>query len=1003
MIVKAKNLKKFYGKKNPFPALKGISLEIEEGEILAILGPSGCGKTTLLNCLSGLDTPTEGEVLVLGKDITKMKEEEKTKFRAQNMGFIFQFFNLIPVLTAVENVEIPLLVSKTYPVGEVRKKANEWLERLHIEHRAKAYPNEMSGGEQQRVAIARALINNPKIVWADEPTGALDTKNSEEIMNIILEMNKEFGTTFVIVTHDPNVAEKAHRIIRMDSGKIVEEKVLRWDMYIPLLIEDFFDEIPRYLDNPNALIEYVEDNYERIDDPLLNDPEVKAKLQDFYNYIVEMRKISEERITKRMKYIPGMIKRFKRMHLVYTVEKKEGLKPLDTPVKYIKGVGPKRSQKLGKLGISTLEDLLEFFPRDYEDRRKLIPISLLKEGEKVVTKGVITNIEKTKRGNLTIISAVLSDGIYQLLLKWFNQDYMENILKTFLRKEVYVYGTVKKGFYGALEVQNPEIEILKDNAREIFPIYPLTEGLNQNVIRNLLKENLYEIYNYSENLPDDLRDKRDLLDIYESYTGMHFPKSMYHQRKSRFRLAYEEILYLQLAFLYSRKNTEKIGGIPKEFTGKYSKKLIGELPFELTNAQKRVYEEIKNDLQSEKPMNRLLQGDVGSGKTIVAELAILDNYEAGFQSAVMAPTSILAIQHFKKMYNDLVKFGIKVALLIGATSNSEKVRIKNALKDGDIDVVIGTHALIQEDVKFKNLGFVIIDEQHRFGVEQRKELISKGKVVDTLVMTATPIPRTLSLAVYGDLDVSIIDEMPKGRKPVKTFLVHQSKIEEVYKFVRSEIEEGGQAYIVYPLIDDSDKLAVKAATTMYESLTKNYFPEIPMGLIHGKMSDSEKDEVMYKFSKGEIKILVSTTVIEVGIDVPNATVMVIENAERFGLAQLHQLRGRVGRSSRQSYCYLTVGDVSRETWERLQFFASTNDGFKISEFDLKLRGPGEFLGVRQHGLPEFKVADIVNDVEIMAVAREDAEYIIKNAEQYEFLLNKVKEIYRERLKLLEIG
>ena len=355
------------------------------------------------------------------------------------------------------------------------------------------------------------------------------------------------------------------------------------------------------------------------------------------------------------------------------------------------------------------------------------------------------------------------------------------------------------------------------------------------------------------------------------------------------------------------------------------------------------------------------------------------------------------------MYNDLVKFGIKVALLIGATSNSEKARIKNALKDGDIDVVIGTHALIQEDVKFKNLGFVIIDEQHRFGVEQRKELISKGKVVDTLVMTATPIPRTLSLAVYGDLDVSIIDEMPKGRKPVKTFLVHQSKIEEVYKFVRSEIEEGGQAYIVYPLIDDSDKLAVKAATTMYESLTKNYFPEIPMGLIHGKMSDSEKDEVMYKFSKGEIKILVSTTVIEVGIDVPNATVMVIENAERFGLAQLHQLRGRVGRSSRQSYCYLTVGDVSRETWERLQFFASTNDGFKISEFDLKLRGPGEFLGVRQHGLPEFKVADIVNDVEIMAVAREDAEYIIKNAEQYEFLLNKVKEIYRERLKLLEIG
>ncbi|MBO8160802.1 MAG: ATP-dependent DNA helicase RecG [Thermosipho sp. (in: Bacteria)] len=774
-------------------------------------------------------------------------------------------------------------------------------------------------------------------------------------------------------------------------------------MYIPLLIEDFFEEVQNHLNDANSLIEYVEDNFKRLDDPLLNDPEVRNKLQDFYNYIIEMKNISEERINKRLKHIPGMIKRFRLKHLIYKVKRKDELKPLDTPVKYIKGVGPKRSQKLKKLGIETLENLLNYFPRDYEDRRKLIPISLLKEDDKVVTKGVISSIEKVKRGGLTIVSAVLSDGIYQLLLKWFNQDYMENILKNFLRKEVYVFGTVKRGFYGVLEIQNPEIEISKDNAREIFPVYSLTEGLNQNILRNLLKENLFEVYNYEDILPQDIKSKRELIDLYEAYTGMHFPKSVFHQKKARFRLAYEEILYLQLAFLYSRKNTEKIGGFPKKFSGKYSSQLISELPFELTDAQKRVYEEIKNDLKSEKPMNRLLQGDVGSGKTIVSELAILDNYEAGYQAAIMAPTSILAIQHYKKMYNDLVKFGMRVALLIGATSNSEKIRIKNGLKNGDIDVVIGTHALIQEDVHFKNLGLAIIDEQHRFGVEQRKELISKGKIVDTLVMTATPIPRTLSLAIYGDLDVSVIDEMPKGRKKVKTFLVHQSKIEEVYRFVRSEIEEGGQAYIVYPLIDESDKLAVKAATTMYESLSKNYFPGVKMGLIHGKMSDNEKDDVMYKFSKGEIKILVSTTVIEVGIDVPNATVIVIENAERFGLAQLHQLRGRVGRSNKQSYCYLTVGNVSRETWERLEFFASTNDGFKISEYDLRLRGPGEFLGVKQHGLPDFKVADIVNDVKIMVLAREDAEEVIKTPEKYSRLLERVKEIYKERLKLLEVG
>ncbi|WP_049750519.1 ATP-dependent DNA helicase RecG [Thermosipho africanus] len=773
-------------------------------------------------------------------------------------------------------------------------------------------------------------------------------------------------------------------------------------MYIPLLIEDFLDEILNIKDH-KALIEYVEDNFEKIDDPLKEDPEVFKRLQEFYTYIVEMKNLPERRIQKRLSYIPGMVKRFKLMHLVYKVEKSSDLKPLDTPIKYVKGIGPKRAQKFLKLNVNNVEQLLNFFPRDYEDRRRIIPIPLLREDDKVVTTGKLTGVEKVKKGNLTIVSAVLSDGMYQILLKWFNQDFMEGILKGLLRKKLYVFGTVKKGFYGSLEIHNPEIELFNENKREIFPIYPLTEGLNQNTVRRIISENIYNIYNFKEHLPDDLISKRDLLDVYQAYTGMHFPRSNFHKKAARYRLAYEEILYLQVAFLLSKKENEKIGGISKKFNGKYSTELINSLSFELTNAQKKAYEEIKNDLKSDKPMNRLLQGDVGSGKTIVSELAMLDNYEAGFQSAVMVPTSILAIQNFKKIYDHFSRFGIKVALLIGATSNSEKERIKQRLKDGDIDVVVGTHALIQEDVHFKNLGLVVIDEQHRFGVEQRKELISKGKLVDTLVMTATPIPRTLSLSLYGDLDVSIIDEMPKGRKPIKTFVVHQSKIEEVYKFVISEVENGGQAYIVYPLIDESEKLAVKSATSMYEVLTKEYFPDIPVGLIHGKMSDSEKDDIMYKFASGEIKILVSTSVIEVGIDVPQATVIVIENAERFGLAQLHQLRGRVGRGNKQSYCYLTVGNVSREAFERLNFFASTNDGFKISEFDLKLRGPGEFLGVRQHGLPEFKVADIINDIDIIMVAREDAKYIIENEEKYRDLISYVKDLYKERLKLLDVG
>ncbi|MGB9614173.1 MAG: ATP-dependent DNA helicase RecG, partial [Fervidobacterium sp.] len=511
------------------------------------------------------------------------------------------------------------------------------------------------------------------------------------------------------------------------------------------------------------------------------------------------------------------------------------------------------------------------------------------------------------------------------------------------------------------------------------------------------------VCNYEDLIPNELVELRKLIDIKRAYIGMHFPKSIYHQKIARKRLAYEELLLFQVALFISKKNIEKIGGIAKQFTGKLTEKFINSLPFKLTNAQIRAHNEIRQDLKSPNPMNRLLQGDVGSGKTLVAELAIIDNYEAGFQSAFMVPTSILAIQHYQKLFNHLTDLGIRVALLIGSTSQKEKDKIKFALKNGDLDVVIGTHALIQEDVHFANLGLVIIDEQHRFGVKQREELISKGKVVDTLIMTATPIPRTLSLTLYGDLDVSVIDEMPPGRKVIKTFTLRHTRAKEVYKFVREQvIENGAQAYIVYPLIEQSEQINAKAAEDMYKKLSKEAFPDIPVGLLHGRMSDIEKNEVMGKFVKGEIKVLVSTSVIEVGVDVPNATIIVVENAERFGLAQLHQLRGRVGRGNKQSYCFLIVSEAGEEAWNRLQFFASTTDGFKIAEYDMRLRGPGEFFGTRQHGMVDFKVADLISDSELIMIAREDARWIIENYPESD-IIKKVLEIYSNRIKLLDVG
>lgn len=775
-----------------------------------------------------------------------------------------------------------------------------------------------------------------------------------------------------------------------------------------LLIEEFLDNCYEIVKNINEeslneLIEYIEDGFDRIDDPLMKNKEISSKLEDFTQYLLSAKKLPLNRAIKRLEQVQGMIERFKMNYLTWTIECLEIPKPLDMPIKYAKGVGPAREKMLKKLGIETLEDLINYFPRDYEDRRKIIPLAFAKENEKISTKGVLKSVEKTKKGDLTIISALLQDGISQIILKWFNQEFKENELKQLLGKELFVSGTTKKSFFGALEIQNPEISVTETSEREILPIYPLTENLSQKNLRRVIQDNISTICNYKDCIPEEIIQSRKLLDKKRAYIGMHFPKSMFHQKQARKTLAYEELLLFQIAILSSKKNIEKMGGVEKRFTGELTEKFIKSLPFQLTNAQKKCHEEIREDMKSSKPMSRLLQGDVGSGKTLVAELAIIDNFEAGYQSAFMVPTSILAIQHFQKLFNHLTPLGIKVALLIGSTSQKEKDKIKFSLKSGNIDVLIGTHALIQEDVHYKNLGLVIIDEQHRFGVKQREKLISKGKVVDTLVMTATPIPRTLSLTLYGDLDVSIIDEMPPGRKAVKTFTLKHTRAKEVYKFVREQVlENDSQAYIVYPLIEQSEQINAKAAEEMYKTLSKEAFPNIPTGLLHGKMTDMEKDQVMEKFVKGEIKILVSTSVIEVGVDVPNSTIMVIENAERFGLAQLHQLRGRVGRGTKQSYCFLIVSEAGEEAWDKLQFFATTTDGFKVSEYDFKLRGPGEFFGTRQHGIADFKVADLIKDVELIMQTREDARKIVENYSE-SAIIKKVYELYGEKIKLLDVG
>lgn len=651
-------------------------------------------------------------------------------------------------------------------------------------------------------------------------------------------------------------------------------------------------------------------------------------------------------------------------------------------IRYIKGVGESRLTLFKKLEINNVLDLLTHYPKDYEDRSKIKNIADLQNGEQCSFEGtIISNVSVVRpRRGMTISKVSVQDSTGKITAVWFNQHYIKNSLS--IGTNYIFYGKAERKL-NKLQISNPVFEKIDntnlDNSNlkkslKILPVYSSTKDLSQNLIRTIIQEALIIFNNIEleDMLPEFIREKHNLADVMFSLNQIHFPKSELDKEKARYRLVFEELFMLQLGLLsYKNLATAARQGI------KYTKlnemdELINSLPFLLTNAQKKVFSEVEQDMESDNIMNRLVQGDVGSGKTIIAVLALFKAVKCGYQGALMVPTEILAEQHYKSVKPLLEKFDVTVELLSGSQTKKQKQVVFEGLKNGNIDVVIGTHALLEDTVEFLKLGLVITDEQHRFGVRQRSILAEKGINPDVLVMTATPIPRTLALILYGDLDISIIDELPPGRKPIKTYSVNETMRERINNFIRETVIEGQQVYIVCPLVEESEEIEAKSAVVTAEDIGNNVFSDLKVGIIHGKMKSSEKDSIMKSFVAGEISILVSTTIIEVGVNVPNATLMVIENAERFGLAQLHQLRGRVGRGGTQSYCVLFNQSNSKVSKERMKIMSQSNDGFVISEKDLEIRGPGEFFGTKQHGLPELKIANLYKDLEILKLAQESA-------------------------------
>lgn len=653
---------------------------------------------------------------------------------------------------------------------------------------------------------------------------------------------------------------------------------------------------------------------------------------------------------------------------------------LTDDVKFVKGVGPNRVKLLNKLNIYNLEDLITYYPREYEDRSKPKKIADTENGEECLIEGIVTSHIKeirTHRKNMIIYKLIVRDDTDSCELVWYNQSYLK---KMFRIGETYkFFGRINKRI-GQTEMVSPvyDLEGNNKNTGRIIPIYPLTYSLSQNTLRHIIEEGLKQAKDkIAETLPEYILEEYKLMKLKNAMQSIHFPKELKDFGEARNRLAFEELLTMQLLLLNLKnkyKNTEK--GIKFDSKVKMSD-VINDLPFKLTKAQTRVLEEIDSDMESDKAMNRLLQGDVGSGKTIVSIIAAYKAVKSGYQMAMMAPTSILASQHLENFKNVLEKYDIRCELLLGNTTKKKKEDILSRLKDGEIDIIIGTHSLLEENVIFKNLGLVVTDEQHRFGVRQRSTIVSKGKNPDVLVMTATPIPRTLALILYGDLDISIIDELPPNRKKIDTFAVRKSLEERVNNFVKKQIDEGRQAYIVCPLVEESEEIEAKSVEELTEKYKNEVFKEYKVECLHGKMKPKEKEDIMQRFKEGKIDILISTTVIEVGVDVPNSNIMVIENAERFGLAQLHQLRGRVGRGEYQSYCILKYQGNSELIKKRMKVMQETNDGFIISEKDLELRGSGEFFGTKQHGIPEFKVANLFEDIKLLKLVQSAAIKILE--------------------------
>ena len=663
-------------------------------------------------------------------------------------------------------------------------------------------------------------------------------------------------------------------------------------------------------------------------------------------------------------------------------------------VMYVKGVGPRKAALLEKLNIVTKYDLLTHYPRTYENHSSLTKIVDILEGETALIVGRLSNITSRDVRGLTIINAILTDETGCIKLTWFNQNYLLTKLKSGMR--LLVIGKAKfDKWAGGLAINQIQSFTILDADEEpplgIVPIYPSTTAITQGTFRTAIKNLLTQMPPLKEILPQEILDAQGLMSLDAAIRAIHFPKDFAERDAARHRLAFDELFLIQCGLMLIKRQTqdERLG-ISHAKNGKLVKAVLAALPFDLTGDQKKVFRVVAKDMESKLPMRRLIQGDVGSGKTVVALLALVKTVESGYQGAFMAPTEILANQHYEKFSALLSGMGIRVGLLSAKVTRSAKMReeLYRQIAEHELDIVIGTHALIQEGVTFAKLGLVVTDEQHRFGVNQRSTLEKKSDAVpDMLVMTATPIPRTMTLTVYGDLDVSLIKELPPGRKPIKTIVKTMRSRKKVYEFVRAEIDSGRQAYVVCPLIERSESemyADIEPAEEVFDMLSNGIFSDVPCALLHGRMKPADKEAIMEKFRDGETKLLVSTTVIEVGVDVPNASVMVVEHAERFGLAQLHQLRGRVGRGSEKSFCILLSDSRADAAKSRLETMETTSDGFKLAEEDLKLRGPGQFFGEVQHGLPDLKIADVFRDLETLIQARDAAEKFITDDDNLKY-------------------